>query len=265
MDNDKKDKRPQLHVSALNMLSKCGEMFRRRYIEGEKIPPGIALIVGTATHKSVETNLRGKIEKKDIPMAELEAVASDTLNAEWKKGIALTDEEKELGIKKAKGEAVDKAVKLSRAHAVQIAPGIHPISVERTWSLELAGFSHDLAGTIDIIESSTLRDTKTASKSPNEDTASRSIQLTAYSLAVKVLDGKAPEKVCLDYLVAGKNEVKTISLFSERKEEDYQALFRRIEMAMRVIKSGDFIPTSPDSWNCSPRFCGFYSSCKYVS
>jgi hypothetical protein len=198
-------------------------------------------------------------------MAESEAAASDSLNAEFKKGVMLTDDEKEFGVKKVKGEAVDKAVKLARAHAVQVAPQIQPVAVERQWSLELSGCSHDLAGTVDILEASTLRDTKTASKSPDAEAAARSLQLTAYSLAVKVLDGKAPERVCLDYLVCGKNEVKTISLFSERKEEDYQALFRRIEMGMKIIRSGAFAPANQDSWWCSPRFCGYWNSCSYVS
>ena len=51
------DKKPQLHQSHLEMLSKCGEQFRRIYLGGEKAMPGVALLVGKATHKAAEISL----------------------------------------------------------------------------------------------------------------------------------------------------------------------------------------------------------------
>jgi hypothetical protein len=37
--NDK----PALSISQLDMLSRCGEQYRRRYIEHERLAPGVAL------------------------------------------------------------------------------------------------------------------------------------------------------------------------------------------------------------------------------
>ena len=37
----------------MGMLSRCGEQFRRRYVEHDIVPPGVALIVGSAVDRSV--------------------------------------------------------------------------------------------------------------------------------------------------------------------------------------------------------------------
>ncbi len=48
-------------VSQLSMFQRCGEQYRRRYMEGDIFPPGLALVTGRATHKSAEVNLKQKV------------------------------------------------------------------------------------------------------------------------------------------------------------------------------------------------------------
>lgn len=55
-----------LSISQINMLGRCGEQYRRRYIEGEKIPPGIAALVGRGVDDSVTINLQNKIDTGDL-------------------------------------------------------------------------------------------------------------------------------------------------------------------------------------------------------
>ena len=40
--------------SMLGLFCRCQEAFRRRYIEGIKLPPGIAACIGTGMHKGAE-------------------------------------------------------------------------------------------------------------------------------------------------------------------------------------------------------------------
>jgi hypothetical protein len=257
--------KPQLHVSGLMMLSKCGEQFRRRYIQGDIVPPGVAMVVGTATHASVRGNLSAKIEHgKLLPLEHAKAIARDQLNTEWEKGVLLDDEQKSSP-HKAKSDAIDKAVRLSGAHAERLAPLLLPTHVERSWSLELRGFPIDLVGSIDIQEAKMrVRDTKTSAKSPSADAADTSEQLTVYAMAVKTLDGTGSISVYLDYLVDLRRVTKIVSLLSERRPEDYDPLLRRIENASICMEKGVFVPARPEDWWCSPKWCGYFSTCPYV-
>lgn len=256
--------RPQLHATALNM--QCGEAFRRRYIEGEIIPPGVAAIVGTATDRSVTKNLQQKIDRRELmPIEEVADTARDGLEVAWQGGVTLDDDEVKAGIKTVKGAAIDKAVRLAVLHAEVKAPEIDPTHVQRSWSLEVPGYPFDLVGTLDIQEgAAAVRDTKTTAKTPAEDIADKSLQLTAYALAVKVLDGAPPEKVALDYLIDTKlPQTKTYE--SARGPADFAALLARVDTVSLAIERGVFVPVSPDHWACNAKWCGYWRSCKYVT
>lgn len=258
--------RPQLHISAIDTLSKCGEMFRRRYIEKEIRPPGVSLITGTATHRSVQKNLTAKLETGVmLPEEAVCEIARDALNEEWDKGVFLDDEEKSTGENAARGDAVDKAVRLSRLHRSSKAPSLTPTHVERQFVIELAGYPTDLAGCIDVQEGTAcIRDTKTSKKSPSADTAEESDQLSMYAMAVRALDGRFPDRVALDYLVDLKREQKVVTLESTRTADDCAPLLRRVEIAVEAIEKGVFVPARQSDWWCNKRYCGYHDSCRYV-
>ena len=257
----------ELSVSALNMLVKCGEQYRRRYLLNEKIPPGFALTVGKATHKSVERDLAHKIEKGELlPDEAVRDIARDALVAEWETplGVILEKEYAALGFKKARAEAIDTCVTLSSLHHEEVAPAIEPTWVERFWRLDVEGTPVELSGYIDIQEGAgAIRDTKTSKKSPSSDEADKSFQLSTYAMAVDAIDGAIPEKVCLDYLVHTK-EPKLVQLESTRTRPDFDHVLRRIENASLAIEKGVFTPAPMDSWWCSPKYCGYHASCPYV-
>lgn len=241
------------------------EAFRRRYIEHEIIPPGVALIVGTGTHRSVERNLSHKIETGELlPIEAIKDHARDGVNQAWEGGVRLDPEELQRGMKAIKGEAVDKAVRLAVLHGGNLAPVLVPTHVERPWSLELPGYPVDLAGRIDIQEgTASVRDTKTTAKTPSADAADRSLQLKAYALAVKTIDGAAPESVMLDYLIDTKVP-KTVTVPAKVTVDDYQVLLARVETLCLAMERGVFIPVEPTHWCCDPKWCGYYSTCRYV-
>jgi CRISPR/Cas system-associated exonuclease Cas4 (RecB family) len=260
-------KKPQLHISALNMLNRCGAQFEFRYIKNIKRPPGVAMVVGTAVDTSVNANLNSKKDtQKLLPLAEVRQAARDALDREWEGGISFDADEAAQGQGIVKGEAVDKAIKLASLHSTDVAPKIEPSHVQWGWTIELKGFPMDLAGTVDVRESKTItsiRDTKTSGKSPSSNVADVSDQLTAYAMAVKVIDGKAPELLALDYLIANKTPVaKTFT--SRRDDDDFNVLLRRVENASRVIDSGAFTPMPQTDPMCSQKYCGYYDLCIYA-
>lgn len=257
----------RLSHSALEMLSKCGEAFRRRYIEREKIPPGVALLVGRSVDESVNGNLTSKMAEGELlPLERVRQIARDTLVQEWEhQGIALDDDQKAQGEARTKGEAIDKSVGLAELHASKVAPALEPTAVQAKFELEVEGFPVTLSGVVDVVEGpKSLRDTKTAGKSPSEDAADLSQQLTMYALAGKVLKGEIPARLHLDFLIDTKVP-KVVHLETTRTDDDFQPLLDRVESAVKVIEAGAFSPANPSiAWWCSAKWCGYHSTCRFV-
>jgi RecB family exonuclease len=122
----------------------------------------------------------------------------------------------------------------------------------------------DLVGRIDIQEgTATVRDTKTSGKTPSADCADKSVQLKAYALAVRTIDGAAPDKAILDYLIDTK-QPKVGSFSADLNGADYLALLARVETICKAMEAGVFIPVEPTHWCCDPKWCGYFGTCKYV-
>lgn len=255
----------QLHVSALNMLSKCGEQFRRRYVEGERVPPGVAILIGAATDRSVSADLTNKITSGALlPDEQIKDLARDAVVSEWERGVELDEEYSEIGEARAKADAIDTSIALATLHHLQAAPGIEATHIQREWVLNVNGLPLQLAGAIDIQEgAAAIRDTKTSKKSPGPDEAHNSLQLTTYALAVKVFDGSIPAAVKLDYLVKTKTP-KLVQLEAKRTDADFDHLLNRVAQAARIMESGIFSPAPIDAWYCSAKFCGYHSTCPYA-
>ena len=252
--------------SRLSMLSKCGEQFRRVYIEGERRPPGVAMIVGSSVDDSVNANLQAKIDTGELLHAsEVETIARDALDSRWaEEGVSLSDEEAEMGDGVAHGDAIDRSVRLARLHHAGVAPGLDPKAVQRRFKVRIKGETDIvLVGILDVEEPHAVRDTKTSRKSPAWNAADISQQLTMYSMGIGVEDGAYPDVVALDYLVDLKTP-KAVTLTSTRGLEDFRVLLARIEAFTKVVQVGAFAPANPDDWWCSAKWCGFHGTCRYA-
>ncbi len=280
MTEEEKPLKPSLSDSALKMLAKCGAQYMFRYIEGIKIPPGIAQVVGIATHKSVNADLNQKKEAGILlPNDEVEDRAAQAVKGTWQDGVTLTEQEKKEGLKKIKGQAIDDAVVLSKLHHAEMAPKIEPLELEKFFRIEMRGYPMDLTGRFDIKEvSGNLRDTKTSKRSPVQKDVDADDQLTIYALAENVVEGahhedvaKAfavsnrikPRKLYMDYLVKTQKP-KVVTVETRRQPEQMYRLFRMIEIAVKVHETGVFMP-NPNGWWCSKTYCGYWSRCPYFS
>jgi hypothetical protein len=172
-------------------------------------------------------------------------------------GVRLMKGEVAEGLKKVKGAAVDKAVRLSKLYHDEHAPKIVPIApVEQFFRIELVGYPRDIVGRMDVQEAIDIRDTKTSTKKPNIDDIEGSDQATIYTLGYKLLHGRMPEKAIFDYLIDTK-EPKALSFETTRDEKDIGKFFKRVERGLEVIEKGAYMP-NPQGWACSARWCGFF-------
>jgi hypothetical protein len=271
------------------MYEDCGEQYRRRYIEHEKIPPGIAMIRGSSVDDSVTANLRNKIDLgmflfRDHALTIAEESIKNRMNNQE---VLYSEEEVAEGIKTVKANAVDSVVNLSKLHYDEVAKTLNPSHVQMKWILELEGFPFNLLGYMDIVEtekplvmvtsmnvrtgkplvmvtSMNVRDTKVSGKSPNGNSAEISEQLTMYAMAIWV-EKKIIPKVFLDYLIETPKTKKRsyVKLESTRTKSDFQAIMNRLETMADGIEKEVFMPCSSDHWKCSPKWCGYFSSCRY--
>lgn len=256
-----------VHWSQISMYARCAVQYEFRYVKGLKRPPGIAAFKGRGTHAGIELNLAHKLANalEPAPRDSICDIARDTVvNDIRKDGVLLSDEENARGLKAVIGEAADGAVRLALLHYDELAPKIVPVSIERPWELEWESQSAILAGRIDIEVETGIRDTKTASRSPNEDAANKSDQLTMYAMAwQKEHDDQLPSFLALDHLVDAKTP-KIVTLVTQRTEEDFEKMKARITAFLGAIRSGVFVPTDRSSWVCDPRWCGYFHECQYV-
>lgn len=254
--------KPAIHQSHIEMLAKCPKQYEHRYVNGVRVPPGIAVHSGTGVHVAAAADYMAKRDTGELlPLEHIQEMAAEaTDKAIEDSGFILTDDD-ETSEAQAKGAAKDKAVRLATLHHSEVAPKHKPVHVERQFVLNLEGYPIDVRGTIDLETPQGIRDNKTAAKTPSEDIVHSSVQLSAYALASNVLADRpivSPVSVGLDYLVDLKRGAKYVPLESRRTVVDMQNFLRRVELAHQMIESGIFPPTNPTNWVCSEKWCGYW-------
>lgn len=263
-----KEGKPYLSASQLEMYWRCGEQYRRRYMEHERIPPGVARLIGKGIHGGAEVNFRQKLASyDDLPKAEIVEAAVTAFDAEVHgEGFLLSEEEASRGPAKVIGEAKDKTAQLAAVHAEQQAPEYQPVAVEQKTRILFPKATHDLLTVSDLWDDKDrVTDFKTAARKPNgkpPTDADTSIQLTAYAAAFQVENGIRPAEVRLDVLTKTKTPGRHV-LTSRRGPDDYQVFINRVNVTLCAINAGIFPPASPGAWQCSERWCGYSRDCPY--
>jgi hypothetical protein len=259
-------KKPHISPTQLESYCRCGEAYRRRYIEGEVIPPGIALITGKGVDSAATWNFSQKIDThRDLPVSEIVEAAATAFEEQIAGSYMLTPEEHSRGPKLVLAEAKDETVSLADLHAREQAPDYQPISVQREARIVLPKSTHDILNYIDLEDDAgRVVDIKTSRTKKQQSECNDSVQLTCYAAAYRILRGSDPSQVRLDVLVKNKTPMRQV-LASTRGRSDYQALVNRVNAVLAGIKAGSFPPATPNAWWCSPRFCGYHSTCPYVN
>jgi hypothetical protein len=254
----------ELHQSMLNSWLKCGVQFRRRYIEGEVIPPGIAARRGQGSHKGAEVNHRQKIKSKiDLPVSDLQDAARDEFVHVVKERGVFIPKNEVSGKNRLLNEGLNQVVEAMVIYHQDIAPHIQPVMVEERLSAEIEGFPMSLGGILDVSdEQGRVIDLKIM-KRQNQVWADRQLQPTFYYLLYKAATGEFPKQFNFECVVPNKEMVHS-RLVTERNERDFRVLRRIIEVFQHDLQTGVFRPAMPDHWACTPQFCGYYQTCKYA-
>jgi hypothetical protein len=153
---------------------------------------------------------------------------------------------------------------LAGLYAEEVAPIYQPAFVEESYRIVIEKSPYDLLAIMDLAdENGSVVDLKTAGKSKTQKEVDTSEQLTFYALVYKAKTKKLPDRVVLETLVDTKVP-KRQPLVSVRDDQDLKVLVARVNTMIDGLGKGVFVPAQPTSWQCGPRWCGYYPTCKYV-
>ncbi len=252
------DQKPYLSPSQLETYLRCGEAYRRRYVEGERIAPGIVAVQGTGVHVGAEVNFKQKIVTgSDLPVRDIIDASVDGFDRGLTEGWTVDPEGPSVG------DARDEVASLATVLAKEVCPEYQPTHVEQTVRIELPG-AHDMLGVIDLAADGKVIDLKTTSKVWSQKQVDTNPQITFYAAAHRILTGELAQEVVIENLVKTKKP-KRVKLTSTRDRGDFSALAARINAVSAGIQAGVFVPAEAGSWMCSPRWCGYYDTCPYVN
>jgi len=281
-------KKPQLHQSHLQALSRCGYKFSRAVLGGEREPQTTPLVIGTGTHATNAQDLQNKIDRGILlPRDAIADFARDNFLRAWDETpVVLTDDERFQGLQKAKASAMDKTIECSKAYHYECAPKIEPIAVEKKFVINFIDYEFDFAGQIDVDENKTMadgemfgdpiigegiRDTKTRKTNLGQSEVEKSEQYTHYAFYKWIESGKTkiPAFVAQDSIIkpTRSRSAYCVTHYSRRTLDDFAVAFHRFDQACKIIASGAFTPANPCDWWCSKEFCGFAAAgtCKFYN
>lgn len=263
--------KPHFSASQLLMHAMCPESYRRRYVEGEIIPPMVSALRGTGMHGGAATNMRQKIESgRDLPASQIIEAGIAEFEDRTKDGILLTPEEATIGVANLLDSAKDDLAAILDIHARKQAPDYQPLFVEHRVRIELDA-PRDYLGVIDLgairvdDDRQGVVDFKTAKRSKSQSDAEQSIQLTGYAACFAQETGEVADFVALDTVVQTTKETKRQYLETTRTARDFAALAARINAVQKAIDAGVYTPAAPGAWNCSLKWCGYARTCPFFN
>lgn len=248
-----------INFSKISDYMRCPLKYYFAYIAKISTPKTSGLTFGSAFHAAVEHNYRQKItSRQDIKTKDIQdkfAAAFDDLGKATDFG-----EDKPAAL-------LDHGVlcvgcyhdqKIATEYDCQaISPQVQPTMVEQTFTVEFENFEKPLMGSIDLItEGEIIRDTKTAASKPSPDSTFKSNQLTCYTLGHKILTGKMPAGVALDYVVKTKKP-QIITLEDTRTQADIDMFLVTVGRVEWAIAHGLFYPNFSNMM-CTPKGCGYW-------
>lgn len=248
---------PKGHLSwtQINMFQRCPLQYQFRYEEGRKNPPPGAIVLGTASHVALETDMKQKIDtKENIPTEQVKEIFADAWEGTIEKAM---DNFGEVDWEKDKpGELKDLGISaLAHYHkerAVQIQPEADGVEKKFTQSFKNSPLT--IVGSIDCLTDLSIIDWKNTKRKKNMDSEPAPGQLVLYSIS------NPKKELRVDSII----RTKTPSYQIDRWLPDSDAqkhLLKTINAIQMAIRTGIFYPT-PDTMRMNCRWCGYAKLCK---
>lgn len=242
-----------LSVSQVGMYLRCPKSYEWRYVKDIIRPPKATLAEGSVIHKVLE--MAHKEKKRSKQPAGLDAML-DAYHQYWQDQKSEMEYEDETD-----DEIVRRDEQFIRLYHKDFVPKIVPAVVEFQFLLPFTEFNIPVTGYVDLIDDgeedgfSTIVDHKVVSKSKSQGEVDNDMQLSLYTYATGL------PKARFDMFVKTKSpKISTIKTIRNSRSVSWvETIFSEVAQA---ISKGVFPPCNPVSWECSEKFCGYYSLCR---
>lgn len=258
---------PIKHISpsSVDTFFRCAEQWRRRYVEGDKRPPGIVAHIGSGVHGAAEHNHKQKIRtREDEPLSVLQDAARDSFLKRFDEGVHVApDEGKSLGQLKTQG--IDSVTTLAAVYRDKSAPYIWPTLVEEFIYLDVPSLPIPILGVLDLAtEDGAVLDLKTTSRKWTQAQADSNTAMSVYPMLHQQQTGEMPNRLGFEVFVNNKTPQHQ-QLVVVKDQEDFDLFVKRASIMIEMVELGVFPPAQAGSYLCSPRFCGFWWECPHIS
>lgn len=263
-----------LSYSSLSLFWQCPEAFRLRYC-GPKPPntTNSALLTGVATHEAVAACAKQHMADPTIefPATYIDDLVLQCVSKHWD-GFRPGDKELTLPLEILKSAVVRDASRAARYYVQNELPNRRPIAVETAFELTHPFWPIPVVGRLDLVEKDLVCDLKTSKRTPDQNAADDSDQLTLYALAYLAETNTIPA-VQLDFIVLT-DRTHMLSRTSTRKMSDLQGMVERIAVTQQAIlqlldntqpghaPAEKWSPALRGKWGkCKSMTCDFYKVC----
>jgi hypothetical protein len=237
--------------SSLSTMLRCPKQWEFAYVHRIKEPPKVRMVIGTATHKGVETNLVQKIESQiDLPINDV----LDAYSTEFDREVASVEKPEE-----PVGPAKDQGAGLMKLHHLRVAPSIQPLAVERETKFTING--HEYQTYIDYLGQRPtgvrVGDTKTTQQA--RDGTNYIFQMIAGAIGYRQATGKTEADIQLDMLVRTQTPKYHVINWGPLTSSAIGVFAKQVEYANTMAKAGLFPATGIQNHACSS--CGYQARC----
>jgi len=272
--------------SIVNQIGRCPVQFEFRHIKGLIVPPGVAARKGSAAHKGAEIAHRYRVDHNNAnPPVELiqDTTRDEFLRLVNDEGVIIPKEDLYVeGKNKILANAQDQAILLAKSYVENyLTNWVDKIALFEKRLYADVGIGIPISGKPDLVADGINNDVKTSGMRWTDGAERFEVQPTMYRLLLRengfgVLDSRytvltnmsnGPAKNIHDGTIWDtENRVCIDVLDTERTDEDEKKLIYKLEIYIEMIEKGLFPPCrqGKGSWWCSPRYCGYYSMCKYT-
>lgn len=252
-----------LSASQLTLFQRCAEHWRRRHIENERLPLTIPAHVGRAVRETVLLSLRHRMDT-GLPMTpeHLRDVAVDAYARSLKNGVYVAPEELSSA-RAALADGRNSVATLAELFRRELSPRLRPADVDRRVLLDL-GLPLPVLVTLDCITpEGDLQQVATASRRWSADRLNGSPAHALRREALRRHGGTPAARLFVNVLVDSKTPALQI-LEAPHSPEELAVVLRRFRLMLSSVAAGIFPPAAPESWICTPRWCGYFYSCPHV-
>ena len=257
--------RDHLSTTSRRMYLRCGRQYWYRYIEGQKMPPDSALVLGVAAHAALAWGFAARV-KSDRPTAlkrllgQFEATLPTTLQEMQQ--LAGAEVERKEG--DTNEQLLDDGVKMLTLYDGEIGRKVEPVRVEAESSVPLRTGQ---AGTFQLLVKVDVRtkgaaiiDIKTTKKRKPESEALWDSQLTAENIAEDA--AKRPVQSLELHVIGRQKKGPFLQLLKSKRRtvEQKQELLESFATVATAIRAGIFPKTDNLQQTCS--WCGFRKLCR---